>query len=285
MKQLEAPPTADELREIRLIYNLTPKEMGHVLNVGPQTVKSYESGKTPFPWKHLKRINRLLSKPVPPTPPCPPSPDELRLLRTSRGLTQKQVAEAFGLTYSSISNYEHGLTPIPVGLPECIKELAAPKEYLLQPGKSTARELLRRIDESRRAECEQWLRQADQVGPAELRRLRLSRGLSENNLSKMLGISKPILHFYEHGSRNIPQGLVRKILELCPDRVVTPSEITELRCTLGLKQSETGAAIGLTRNAIGYYEAGKRKISYKVSKKIMEFYREQVEDSDPATPQ
>ena len=101
----------------------------------------------------------------------------------------------------------------------------------------------------------------------------------------MLGISKPILHFYEHGSRNIPQGLVRKLLELCPDRVVTPSEITELRCTLGLKQSETGAAIGLTRNAIGYYEAGKRKISYKVSKKIMEFYREQVENSDPFTLQ
>ena len=133
MKQLEAPPTADELREIRLTYNLTPKELGEVLNVGPQTVRSYESGKTPFPWKHLKRINRLLSRPVPPTPPCPPCPDELRLLRTSRGLTQKQVAEAFGLTYSSISNYERGLTPIPDGLPECIMELADPKDYLLQP--------------------------------------------------------------------------------------------------------------------------------------------------------
>lgn len=83
----------------------------------------------------------------------------------------------------------------------------------------------------------------------------------------------------------IPKGLVHKILQLCPDRTVTPSEIIELRHTLGLTQLQTAAALDLTQKAIGYYEAGQRKISYKVSKKIMEFYREQVEDSDPATSQ
>ena len=128
---------------------------------------------------------------------------------------------------------------------------------------------------------EQWLRLADQIGAAEFRQLLLSRGLSKDRLSKTLRISQVTLHFYEQGRRKIPKELVYKILELWPDRTVTPSEITELRHTSGLTQSQAAAAIGLTRYAIGPYEAGKRKISYNISQKIMEFYREQVEDSDP----
>ena len=33
MKQLEAPPSGEELKEIRLAYNMTKKEMGEVLGV------------------------------------------------------------------------------------------------------------------------------------------------------------------------------------------------------------------------------------------------------------
>ena len=131
MKLLESPPSGEELKEIRLAYRLTPKEMGEVLGVSAQTVRSYEAGKTRIPWKHLKRINRLLSEPVPPAPPSPLSPDELRLLRTSRGLTQRQVAEAFGVTATSISNYEKGYYSIPTGLEERIKGLAEPKAAAL----------------------------------------------------------------------------------------------------------------------------------------------------------
>ena len=276
-KQLESPPSGEELKEIRLSYNLSRRQLGEVLGLSVNTIILYEHRKKPVPRKHLKRINQLLSS----EPPVQLTTDELRLLRTSRGLTQKQVAEAFGITRSTISCYEHGTVSIPDGLAECIMELAEPRDYLLHPRKNTARELLHRIDESRSQEREQWLRQADQVVPAELRRLRLSRGLSENNLSKMLGISKPILHFYEHGRRIIPKGLVHKILQLCPDRTVTPSEIKELRQTLGLTQLQTAAALGLTQKVIASYETGKSKIKYNISQKIMEFYRGQVEDSDP----
>ena len=41
MKQLESPPSGEELKEIRLAYQLTKKEMGEVLHVSPDTVKSY----------------------------------------------------------------------------------------------------------------------------------------------------------------------------------------------------------------------------------------------------
>ncbi len=280
-KQLESPPNGEKLKEIRLSYNLSRKQLGDILGLSVNTIMIYEQRKTPVPCKHLKRINQLLSS----EPPAQLTSDELRLLRTSRGLTQKQVAEAFGVERSTISCYERGTISIPDGLTECIKELAAPKDYLLPPVKYSARELLQRIDESRAEEREQWLCLADQVGPADLRKLRLSRGLSEDKLSEILGISKPILHFYEHGRRNIPKGLVRKILELCPHRTVTSSEITELRHALGLTQLHTAAALGLTQKAIGYYEAGNRRLRYNISKKIMEFYREQVENHDPDTPE
>ena len=128
---------------------------------------------------------------------------------------------------------------------------------------------------------EQWLRLAEPIEPAEFRQLLLSRCLSKDRLSKTLRISQVTLHFYEQGRRKIPKELVYKILELWPDRTVTPSEITELRHTSGLTQSEAAAAIGLTQKSITGYETGKSKIKYNISQKIMEFYRGQVEDSDP----
>ena len=279
MKQLESSPSGEELKKIRRIYKLSRLQMGELLGLSANTVTLYENRKIPVPRKHLKQINQLLSS----EPPVSLTTDGLRFLRTSHGLTQKQVAEAFGVNKITISSYERGLASIPDGLPDCIKELAETKAALLLSEQNTPRELMQRIDESRSQEHEQWLRLADQIEPVELRKLRLSRGLSEKNLSEMLGISKTILHLYEHGRRMLPKGLVQKILELCPDRTATPKEITDLRHALGLKQSETGAAVGLTRNAIGYYEAGKRKTNYDVSKKIMDFYREQVEKTAPET--
>ncbi len=268
------------MKEIRLTYKLSKRQMGEVLGLSVNTITLYEQRKTPVPRKHLMRINRLLSM----EPPAQLTSDELRLLRTSRGLTQKQVADAFGVARSTFSNYEQGTASIPDGLAECIMELAEPKDYLLHPGKNPTRELLRIIDESRAEEREQWLRLADQIGAAEFRQLCLSRGLSKGSLSKMLRISKTTLHFYEQGRRKIPKELVYMILEFYPDRTATPSEIAELRHTSDLTQTQAAAALGMTRNAIGFYETGKRKISYNISKKIIEFYREQVENTAPDTP-
>ncbi len=277
MKYLAAPPSGEELKEIRLTYKLSKRQMGELLGVTASAIAFYEQGNIPVPRKHLMRINRLLSK----EPPAQLTGDELRLLRKSRGLTQTQVAEAFGVTSTTISSYELGKISIPDGLAECIVELADPKDYLLHQRKNPTRELLHRIDKSRAEEREQWLRLAEPIEPAELRQLLLSRGLSKDRLSKTLRISKTTLHFYEQGRRKIPKELVYKILELWPDRTVTPSEITELRHTSGLTQSQAAAAIGLTQKSITGYETGKSKIKYNISQKIMEFYREQVEDSDP----
>lgn len=276
MKLLESPPTSNELKAIRLIYRLTPKEMGEVLGVSAQTVRSYETGKTRIPWKHLKRINQLLSKPV---PPAPLSPDELRLLRTRQELAQKQTAETFRVSVTSTINYENGHTSIPSGLPECIKGLAEPKAAptpVSFASHHSAHQLLEEYSRIRVEEREQWLSLSQDITPVDLSKLRLARGLSQEKLANMLGISKSTLHSYESGRLNIPQGLVERIVKLCPDAVISPIELHELRTTLDLSQSELASFLGLSSGAIQHYEAGTRKISYTLSEKIMQFFQEEA---------
>ena len=57
-KLLDAPPNGEELKEIRLAYNMTRKEMSELLGVGGSTVYFYETGRR-FN-KHKSRYNRLL---------------------------------------------------------------------------------------------------------------------------------------------------------------------------------------------------------------------------------
>ena len=279
MKLLESPPSGEELKEIRLAYRLTPKEMGEVLGVSAQTVRSYEAGKTRIPWKHLKRINRLLSEPVPPAPPSPLSPDELRLLRTSRGLTQRQVAEAFGVTATSISNYEKGYYSIPTGLEERIKGLAEPKAAALPVFFSShhhANQLLEKYSRGRAEEREHWLSLAQEMNPAQLREFRLSRGMSEKELANIAGISPSALFLYESGKRPVPHGLAQKIVDLAPYAAITSSELRELRLSLGVSQADLADSLGLTHAAITHYEAGKRKITHTLSEKILEYFQDEA---------
>ena len=279
MKLLESPPSGDELKEIRLTYRLSIRQMGKVLNVTAQTIRSYEAGKTRFPCKHLKRLNRLLSQPVPPEPPAPLSPDELYLLRTSRGLSQKQAADAFGISVTSIVNYEKGRTAIPAGLAECIKRLAEPKADTAPkeaPTHTSAHEQLHNIYRRLKEEREKWHILPRDLTPSELRQYRLSRGLTEQKLGEMLGLPQSTLQSYESGRRTIPSGLAERLADLNLDAVIAPAEIRDLRLALGLSQSDVSAALGYSPSAIQLFEAGTRKISQSLSEKMLEYFREEA---------
>ncbi len=254
MKRLESPPSGEELIEIRSVYKMSKRQMGEVLGVSAQIIRSYESGKTPVPLKHLEQLNLLLST-EPPSSPTQLTTEELLRLRA---------------LYTPAPN--------PEGQSGSSKEA---EDELPPPEKIPPREILQRINESRTAEREQWLRIADQMKPKEFRKLRISRCLSEKMLGSVMGLSSTAIHSYETGRCRIPKGLVRKVLELCPYRNLTPSEIIELRHALGLKQLDIANGVGLTRNAIGNYEGKKRKINFFVSEKIMKYLTEQVEKTDP----
>ena len=280
-KLLDAPPNGEELKEIRLAYNMTRKEMSELLGVGGSTVYFYETGRCRVPYKHVKRLNRLLSTPVPPAAHASLSGDELRILRTSRGLSQQQVAEAFGVTHSAISDYERGKAPIPADLPECIKGMAIPKDELISsddsPDPCPLNDLLQQISQSREEERERWLQLGDAVTPAELRQLRQSRGLSIEELADGLGIAKSTLRSYEVGRFSMPNGIVDQTIELYPYRTITPAELSSLRKTLKLPQVYIGKILHFDSNVVQHYESGTRKISYELSKRLLEFFRERAE--------
>lgn len=280
-KLLDAPPNGEELKEIRLAYNMTRKEMSELLGVGGSTLYFYEIGRHRVPYKHVKRLNRLLSTPVPPAAHASLSVDELRFLRTSRGLSQQQVAEAFGVTHSSISDYERGKAPIPAGLPECITGMAVPKDELISSEESPApcplNDLLQQISQSREEERERWLELGDSVTPAELRQLRQSRGLSLDELADGLGIPKSTLRSYEVGRIRTPKGIIEKIIESYPYRTITPAELSSLRKALKLPQVYIGKILNFDSNVVQHYESGTRKISYALSRKLLEFFQERAE--------
>ena len=280
-KLLDAPPNGEELKEIRLAYNMTRKEMSELLGVGGSTLYFYEIGRHRVPYKHVKRLNRLLSTPVPPAAHASLSGDELRFLRTSRGLSQQQVAEAFGVTHSSISDYERGKAPIPAGLPECITGMAVPKDELISPEESPApcplNVLLQQNSQSREEERERWLQLGDSVTPAELRQLRQSRGLSLDELADGLGIPKSTLRSYEVGRFSMPKGIVEQTIEVYPYRTITPAELCSLRKALKLPQTYVAKILNFDSNVIQHYESGTRKISYELSRKLLEFFQERAE--------
>ena len=120
MKKRESPPSGQELKELRLQYGLTQKQLGEILGVTGVIVDYYETGRILFPEVHLEKLNRLLSAPlnsaptdsaaetfVPqpaseppersPEPGSPlastPSPAEIKALRMEHGLLQKDVAD------------------------------------------------------------------------------------------------------------------------------------------------------------------------------------------------
>ena len=278
MELLNAPPTGEKLKEIRIAYNLTKREMSNVLGVTTQTLRFYERGQRCVPYKHVKRINRLLSTPV---PSVLPSCEELRSMRTSRGLTLKQVAEAFGVALSSISAYEKGLAPIPADLPDCIRGLSEPKDTPVsteEPSPLTALpNALQQIAQRRKEEREFWLQLGHAITPSELRRLRQARGLSQQKLAERIGILQSSLHCYETGRMRIPEGLPEKIIELFPYRTITPAELRQLRHITKYSQASITEALHLKSNTLKIYEAGRSKNSCEISDKIMEFFQQRAE--------
>ena len=211
--------------------------------------------------------------------PLPLPPNELRLLRTTRGLTQKQVAEAFGVSLTSIVNYEKGQTSIPSGLPECIKKMAEPKVALtseIDASRRPAYQLLEEYGRKRAEERAQWLSLIQEINPEQLREFRLSRGLSKIELASIVEVSPTSLFLYESGQQPIPKDLMQKIINLAPDAAITPSELRELRLSLGLSQADLADFLGLSKAMITRYEAGKQIITHILSEKILEYFQDEA---------
>ena len=219
-------------------------------------------------------------------PPLPPSPEEIKALRMERGLSPKNVADAFGKSVTCIYAYKLGRTRIPPGLAECIKGMADPlpaPDYEIGPPVSPE-ELLALFPE----ECEA------KMTCEEFAAYRILNGLTRTEFAAEVGSTDSSIGFYERGQLRVPKELERRIKELYPDldvasyvarvqalditptRPASPVMFLMLRLSRGLSRAELASALGVSEGTIKRCENGKRAIPYEFVFRILMMYPEET---------
>ena len=157
--------------------------------------------------------------------------------------------------------------------------MAEPKVALtseIDASRRPAYQLLEEYGRKRAEERAQWLSLIQEINPEQLREFRLSRGLSKIELASIVEVSPTSLFLYESGQQPIPKDLMQKIINLAPDAAITPSELRELRLSLGLSQADLADFLGLSKAMITRYEAGKQIITHILSEKILEYFQDEA---------
>lgn len=321
LKQLDAPPTGVELKEIRLAYGLSQRALGEMLGVSLTTIQLYEAGRYRVPQARLEKINRLLSSPP---PPAAVSAEELKALRKARGLTMAQLADSLGIKRSTYRNYESGNSPVQRGLAERIVSLfpesPSPEEFreLRHSLHLTQRQLAKALGLRLRTiwEYENGRKPIPCDLPARIHELSSGEGISEilepvmtaeefrgyrrlkrltrRQFIDMLGISSTTLTAYEKGKHKVPKRIAEKIKEMypdvdiaaylahlheqdaSPDHVPSPGELRSLRRSRGLSQRELGAALGVGMTEISLYENGRIKIPNDLIPRILVLFPDEI---------
>ena len=232
------------------------------------SLRNYETGRQPVPNGLAERIVALF--PDAPDPGDSPDPikeafyaDDLRELRLSRGLTQRELAEALGMDAPTITSYESGHRRIPFGL--------RAKILALFPD-----------------ECE------PRMTNEEFAAYRILNGLTRAEFAAALGSPEPSIGYYERGQLRVPKELERRIKELYPDldvapyvarvqalditptRPASPVMFLMLRLSLGLSRAELASALGVSERTIKRCENGKRAIPYEFIFRILMMYPEEA---------
>lgn len=236
-EELGTAATGDELRALRISRGLYIKDLASALNIPQSTLVSYETGRTSVPRglferiqnlfpelpgqdtesvpsmqtkkvqesftelpdqvterkprKQFKRVKKLLSE----LPDLPTEEDfeaephnltpgeQLKHLRISLGLSKTDLAKALHLSHVMIHYYETEKKKIPDGLIEIIEEMFP---------------------------CES----APTNSGTELKKLRQSLGLTQEQLGTILGITHVAVSNYETGRTPVPSGLISMIKKL-----------------------------------------------------------------------
>lgn len=150
-------------------------------------------------------------------------PDLLAAARRAAGLTQRQLAQAAGLSRASIANYEAGVT-----LPAV--------DALFQIAKATG----------------VWVSDFLPSGaPVTLPLLRAELGLSQDELAERLGVSRGTYARWEQGKAapNAEQAAALSRALSRPSHRVTPNEVVE---AVGVDPDGLGGTVWLSREVLDW---------------------------------
>ena len=255
------------LRRLRRERGLTQRQLAERSGVLQSVISWYETKPSYHPARsRLAALARALDVPeaeltrLLPRPPAVTLVGRaLRELREQRGLGRRQLAERSGVDRQLIAQYEiKGIQPSYEKLSALARVLRVPRGELR--GLLTQHGLRKR---------------ASPFGQL-VRKARLARGISRQELAQRVGLLPVTLHCYETthhcpSTQRAPQ-LVRRLaaaLDLDPEllerRLAQPRQrpptafgrrLRELRIDCGLTQAQLETRSGATRGGIGRYERG-----------------------------
>ncbi len=236
-EELDTATTGEELQALRISRGLYINELARALNIPKSTLVSYETGRTSVPRglveriqnlfpelpeqdtesvprlqinkiqkllaelpdqsteikprKQFKRVKKLLSElpdlgteeDIEAEPHNLTPGEQLNRLRISLGLSKTDLAKALHVSHVMIHYYETGKKKIPDGLIEKIEKMFPCESTQSNPGK-------------------------------ELKKLRQSLGLTQEQLGAILGIKHHAVSHYETGITPVPYGLLSMLKRL-----------------------------------------------------------------------
>ena len=251
----------DELREARLARGLTQKELAAELGIAQTTLSAYECGARSIPDGLIYKIKEMIPEEL----GTAATGDELRALRISRGLITGRTSVPRGL-FERIQNLFPELPgqdteSVPSMQTKKVQEsfTELPDQVAERKPRKQFKRVKKLLSELPDLPSEEDIEaESHNLTPGEqLKRLRISRGLSKTDLAKALHLSHVMIHYYETGKKKIPDGLIFP----CESAQSNPGkELKKLRQSLGLTQEQLGAVLGITHHAVSHYETGRTPV-------------------------
>lgn len=168
--------------------------------------------------------------------------------RLAKGMTQKELAEAIGAKQAQISAWERGAIPPSV-------------------------DVLVRIASALDIDVVKLMTPRNQSNN-NIKELRTAKGLTQVELSKMLGIAQSTYSAYESGANEFSEEMLQRIadaLEISVDDIVitTPKNpIVRYRERKKMLQSELAEKAGVSVSTITKYESGRFNPSSEILQRI-----------------
>ena len=249
------------LKELREWQGLPQWEFGDIVGRCRDTIIHYEKGRRKIPDEVYERIKAHFHVDIrPENMPERMDGSALRTIRLARGLTRRQMAKNIGIGTATITRYEKGSHKVPSSVVERLQR------WLEQP-----------IEEEK------------SMDGATLKSIRLSHGLTAEQMGKIIGKSPSIVISYEKGKYKMQLDAIERLekwLETAPSmeekKEMDGATLKSIRIAHGLSKRALGRIIGKSPTMIFFYEEGKTKMPQEVVMRVEEWLHSSPDVSSPS---
>lgn len=287
-----SPITGAELKALRLSLNLAQRQIAPMIGISMDTYKLWEQGKKSMPDRYIAKV-RELHQTVPQTDsrvlasrskntPSPITGAELKALRLSLNLVQREIAPMIGAPMDTYKLWEQDKKSMPDRYTAKVRELQQTvKEVPSSPVPTQTRPASYRSGNSF------TVKPLSPITKVELKAIREKMNLSQAKFAKVMKVSQSIYNYWEQGVRNMPDEYTERVLQIAkqvgfelsavqpaiqktapqkkirsgarkPVSATTATELKSIRNALALGQREFADKIGISMTVYKLWEQGKR---------------------------